>query len=65
MGNDATCRVELLDHRLLEALDERQAGQALLPDGLGRKQPAAERSKWEAFSRAMALILNPIDQEAQ
>jgi transcriptional regulator len=32
---------------------------------LGRKQLAAERSKWEAFSRAMALVLNPIDQEAE
>lgn len=32
---------------------------------LGRKQLAAERSKWHAFSRAMALILNPGDQEAQ
>src|SRR6476661_8178105 len=32
---------------------------------LGRKQLTAERSKWEAFSRAMALILNPVDQEAQ
>ncbi len=32
---------------------------------LGRKQLAAEQSKWDAFSRAMALILNPADQEAQ
>ena len=32
---------------------------------LGRKQLVAERSKWEAFSRAMALILNPADQETQ
>ena len=31
---------------------------------LGRRQLANERSKWEAFSRAMALILNPLDQEA-
>src|SRR6476660_5776875 len=31
----------------------------------GRKQLAAERSKWDAFSRAMALILNPADQEAK
>ena len=32
---------------------------------LGRKQLAAEQSKWDSFSRAMALILNPVDQEAQ
>ena len=32
---------------------------------LGRRQFAAEQSKWEAFSRAMALILKPVDQEAQ
>ena len=31
---------------------------------LGRKQRAAEQSKWEAFSRAMGLILKPLDQEA-
>jgi transcriptional regulator len=32
---------------------------------LGRKQLTAERSKWEAFSQAMALILNPADQEGK
>ena len=31
---------------------------------LGRKRLVAERSKWETFSRAMGLILNPGDQEA-
>jgi PadR family transcriptional regulator PadR len=31
----------------------------------GRKQLAAARSKWEVFSRAMGLILNPVDQEGQ
>jgi transcriptional regulator len=31
----------------------------------GRKQLAAEHSKWEAFARAMGLILNAADQEAQ
>ena len=30
----------------------------------GRRQLAAERSKWEALSRAIALILNPNDQDA-
>ena len=32
---------------------------------LGRKQLASERSKWRAFSRAMGLILNPVEQEEQ
>jgi len=31
----------------------------------GRKQLATEQSKWEAFSRAMALILNPVDQQVE
>jgi len=31
----------------------------------GRKQLAIEQSKWQAFSRAMGLILNPVDEEAQ
>src|SRR5205809_5790574 len=29
---------------------------------LGRKQLAAEQSKWEAFARAMGLVLKPADQ---
>jgi PadR family transcriptional regulator PadR len=32
---------------------------------LGRKQLASEQSKWQAFARAMGLILNPADQEGQ
>lgn len=32
---------------------------------LGRKQLAAERSKWEAFSRAIGLILNPASEEGK
>ena len=31
----------------------------------GRKQLAAEQSKWETFSRAMGLILSPADQEGR
>jgi len=30
----------------------------------GRKQLAAEHSKWDAFARAVALILKPVDAEA-
>ena len=33
----------------------------LTPDG--RKQLASERSKWEAFARAMGLVLDPAGQE--
>jgi PadR family transcriptional regulator len=31
----------------------------------GRKQLASEQSKWDAFSRAMGLILKPAGQEGQ
>jgi PadR family transcriptional regulator PadR len=31
----------------------------------GRKQLLAEQSKWEAFSRAMGLILCPADEEGK
>jgi PadR family transcriptional regulator len=32
---------------------------------LGRKQLVNERSKWETFSRAVALILNPADRQTE
>ncbi|HUI54557.1 MAG TPA: PadR family transcriptional regulator [Bryobacteraceae bacterium] len=32
---------------------------------VGRKQLTSEQSKWQAFSRAVGLILKPVDQEAQ
>jgi PadR family transcriptional regulator, regulatory protein PadR len=32
---------------------------------LGRRHLVAEQSKWDTFCRAMALILNPVNQEAQ
>src|SRR5271166_6037428 len=30
---------------------------------MGRKNLATEHSKWQAFARAMGLILNPIEEE--
>lgn len=33
--------------------------------GAGRKQLTAEHSRWQAFSRAMGMILNPVEEEAQ
>lgn len=32
---------------------------------LGRRQLGTERSKWEAFARAVSLILNPASEEAK
>ena len=32
---------------------------------LGRKQLVAERSRWETFSRAVALVLSPVDEEGR
>jgi DNA-binding PadR family transcriptional regulator len=29
----------------------------------GRKHLTAERSRWEAFARAMGLVLKPVDSE--
>src|SRR5437764_10547783 len=31
----------------------------------GKKQLAAEKSKWDAFARAMGLVLNPAAEEGQ
>ena len=31
----------------------------------GRRQLATQKSQWEAFSRAMGLILNPVGEEAK
>jgi len=31
----------------------------------GKRQLAAEQSKWEAFARAMGLVLRPAEQEGQ
>jgi len=31
----------------------------------GRQQMAREQSKWDAFARAMGLLLRPADQEGQ
>ena len=32
---------------------------------LGRKRLASEQSKWDAFARAMGLLLRPADQEGR
>jgi transcriptional regulator len=32
---------------------------------LGRKQLASEHSKWDAFARAMGLLLKPADEEGR
>ena len=32
---------------------------------VGRKQLVAEQSKWQALSRAMGLILNPVKEESK
>ena len=31
----------------------------------GKKQLVAEQSRWQQFSRAMNLVLNPLDQESR
>jgi PadR family transcriptional regulator, regulatory protein PadR len=32
---------------------------------LGRKQLTSEQSKWNAFARAMGLVLKPVDEEGR
>ena len=32
---------------------------------LGRKQLVSEQSKWEAFARAVGLLLKPVDEEGR
>ncbi len=32
---------------------------------LGRKQLTSEQSKWDAFARAMGLLLKPVDEEGR
>ncbi len=56
---------ERLDRRIMGAVRKGKRARFYRLTRLGRKQLAAERSKWEAFSRAMGLVLNPVDQEAQ
>ena len=48
-----------------ELSDKRKRAKFYRLTPLGRKQLVAERSKWEAFTRAMGLILNPLDQEGR
>ena len=48
-----------------ELSNERKRARFYRLTRLGRKQLAAEQSKWDTFSRAMALVLNPVDQETQ
>src|SRR4026207_2441559 len=42
-----------------------QPGRASRLTPSGRKQLASERSKWDAFARAMGLLLEPADQEGR
>jgi len=46
-----------------ELSDKRKRARFYRLTARGRKQLAAEQSKWEAFSRAIGLVLNPAEQE--
>ena len=48
-----------------ELSDKRKRAKFYRLTPLGRKQLVVERSKWETFTRAMGLILNPVDQEGR
>ena len=47
-----------------ELSDKKQRAKYYRLTELGRKQLFAEQSKWEAFARAMGLVLDPGGQEA-
>jgi PadR family transcriptional regulator, regulatory protein PadR len=46
-----------------ELSDKRKRARVYRLTARGRKQLVAEQSKWEALSRAIGLILNPIEPE--
>ena len=46
-----------------EQSDKKKRAKYYRLTALGKKELIAEQSKWEAFARAMGLVLNPLDQE--
>ena len=55
---------QLIEGRWVERAGQRRRRYYRLT-AAGRKQLAAEQSKWEMFSRAMGLILSPANEEGR